>query len=323
MAWMRSPVQIRLGPPKNKTSCRSPSFQIVAGTNLFHRVHVSFIEEFGWYRAWHRRPNVNFFHWIALLFFLSVVLAASVSMVQARSKRSALDLGLPYASFEYGRSVRGHPLQAYTLGNERPAVFVVGAIHGNERSSAYLARDLVSYLNMHPAEIPPDRKIIIIPIANPDGFIRRSRYNTRSVDLNRNFGSSDWKDYSQGPRKSRSSGGRTPFSEPETEALRVFMEREGVRILISLHARGNLVNPESDEGSRNLARIISDLAGYQYEDSWAYYTVTGTMTLWTLERFQAPSITWELASYTKPDWERNGAALLAAIRYEDTLTPKF
>ena len=49
-------------------------------------------------------------------------------------------------------------------------------------------------------------KVIIIPVVNPDGFIRNSRFNANGVDLNRNFP----------PTGSA--------SQPETQALMNLME---------------------------------------------------------------------------------------------------
>jgi hypothetical protein len=33
---------------------------------------------------------------------------------------------------------------------------------------------------------PRSNPVALLPLANPDGFVRASRYNARGVDLNRN-----------------------------------------------------------------------------------------------------------------------------------------
>jgi len=281
-----------------------------------HHLHVRVADRFPWYHRWHRQPHANHVHWatLAVYFFGVVAFTLFYSVAQAKPRLLSLDLGIRTSGYEYGRSQLGNPLYAYSFGSGAETVFVVAAIHGNERSSALLAADLVNDLVDNPNDIPPDKKIVIIPIANPDGYQRKWRANYGGIDVNRNFGSSDWRRRTGGPGGS-SAGGRRAFSEKESAALKNIFVAEGLDTLIALHARGNLVNPEAHDLSKLLAQLIAEKAGLRYLEQWGYYQVTGTMTLWTVEQFSAPSVTWELSSYTDPQWERNKDALLAAIRY--------
>lgn len=282
-----------------------------------HLIHVGLADRLKWYRTWHEQAHVERIHWVALVLFVFVTIVLGSIGSRALAARTprllSLDLNIRTVPYEYGRSTRGNPLLAYTYGEGTHKVFVIGGLHGNERSSALLAADLANHLADHPQDIPSQSRVFVIPIANPDGFQRRLRTNTRRVDLNRNFGTSDWRRYGRGPG-GRVSGGWAPFSEREADALRVFLERELPDVVVALHARGNLINPELHTPSKDLAKRIAGEAGYKYLEVWGSYPVTGSMTLWTVEKFGAASITWELSSYTNPDWARNGGAILTSLK---------
>lgn len=240
-------------------------------------------------------------------------IAAMLIFNPAYAAKPKINFNVRAPGFQYGTSVRGNPLTAYKFGEGTKAIWFVAGLHGNEKSSSYLAVDLANYLADNPQVIPADRRIIIIPAANPDGFLRNSRANARGIDLNRNFAASDWQRY---VRKGRQlmHGGRTAFSEKESAALRSFMELDGVDKLVTLHAQANIVNPERTEQSKTLAKDYAYLSGYPYLESWTAYPTTGTLTLWAEERFGAASITVELPTYKHPDWNRNKPALLYAIQ---------
>jgi|GEM_PF-2071438 len=223
-------------------------------------------------------------------------------------------LGIRVAGRTFGTSVRGRPLWVYTFGQGEEAVFVIGAIHGNEKSTALLSAQLANHLVDNPGDIPAGVRVLVIPIANPDGYLNGQRTNARRVDLNRNFGTGDWQPTSQASGGRTVSGGSNPFSEPEAQALQDLLQEERPTRLIALHAQGEVVNPEPDEGSRLLARTIVDLTGYRYEEEWVYYQTTGTLTLWATEAFGTASVTWELSNYSNPEWDRNKDALLAGMR---------
>ena len=102
------------------------------------------------------------------------------------------------------------------------------------------------------------REIWIVPILNPDGHVYQSetqmrpgwRKNRRSidgdpigVDLNRNY-SYLWgydEEGSSGEPLSETYRGASPFSEPETDALRRLVERQEFSVGVSYHSFGRLV----------------------------------------------------------------------------------
>jgi len=123
-----------------------------------------------------------------------------------------------YASlFDYGTSVDGRTLRMLivakkgALGSNRPTVQITGSIHGNEYLSiadrlpeAFLSNvkhkrgPIFEFINQGGV-------VLFVPIVNPDGYERRSRYNSKGKDLNR-----DWDvDIS----------GKKGFTQPETATL--------------------------------------------------------------------------------------------------------
>ncbi|HSV26467.1 MAG TPA: DUF2817 domain-containing protein, partial [Sedimentisphaerales bacterium] len=113
-----------------------------------------------------------------------------------------------------GRSVLGAPIDMHIFGNGSPVILIFGGIHGNEYTSAYVARNLVFTLSNNPS-LYADKTVAVIPAVNPDGLVANTRVNANGVDCNRNFPASNWQFTAQGP----SFGGTRPASEPETRAI--------------------------------------------------------------------------------------------------------
>ncbi|MGB9742138.1 MAG: M14 family zinc carboxypeptidase [candidate division WOR-3 bacterium] len=114
-----------------------------------------------------------------------------------------------------------------------PAVHFEGAIHGDEKIGWAICFELLKYLVRNYGtdtlitRLVDTREIYIIPMYNPDGYIRSSRYNGNSVDLNRNWGWM-WGD--------ESNQGISPFSEPENQALLNHIQNNPAAIFVSYHA---------------------------------------------------------------------------------------
>ncbi|MBA4262288.1 MAG: murein peptide amidase A [Comamonadaceae bacterium] len=141
-----------------------------------------------------------------------------------------------------GRSVRGRPLYARDViaPEAQLRVLVVGAIHGDELSSASLALHWIQ----RAVETPSNAHWRFIPALNPDGLMARParRVNANGVDLNRNFPTPNWKRdakvyWEQRTRKDpRRWPGPNPLSEPESKYLHDEMERFQPDLIVSIHA---------------------------------------------------------------------------------------
>lgn len=142
----------------------------------------------------------------------------------------------------------------------KPALFFTGTIHAREWIGNELAVKFIEYV-MDTHDFDPridellDRcTIYMVPCANPDGFEysrnhftfwrknrRDNKNGTFGVDLNRNFsvGFVKTKDTS-----SNVYGGVEPFSEPETKALKDFVDsHENITIALDYHSQGNVFFP--------------------------------------------------------------------------------
>lgn len=221
--------------------------------------------------------------------------------------------------FSIGASVQGRSILAYRFGSGPSRMVLVGAMHGNEKSSAYTLRSLIDYLESNPGQIPAQRTITIIPILNPDGYARNSRLNANNVDLNRNFPTSNWKSavtvpggtYAQG-------GGATPLSEPESRALANYTVSQSPRLVLSYHSVGPLAAANEAGDSRALATLYGQNAripsyGNDANSNFDYDT-TGAFDDWLAQKHGIPSILIELSSHTGNEFYRHRNAIMAMLR---------
>jgi predicted deacylase len=144
-----------------------------------------------------------------------------------------------------------------------PALFYSGTIHAREWIGHELAIDFVKYI-VENIEVDPvlqsilnKTTIYMVPCANPDGFEysrkhfsfwrknrRQNADGTFGVDLNRNFPIGFIKSTNT---TSNIYGGPEPFSEPETCALRDFVQNHpNITIALDYHSQGNVFFPAHD-----------------------------------------------------------------------------
>ena len=210
-----------------------------------------------------------------------------------------------------GYSVQGVPVVAHHFGRSGERVLIFGGIHGNEENSAELARLLVEELQRRP-DVWSDRRVTVLPVANPDGVVKRSRTNSRGVDLNRNFPAKNWAGGDRGPNY----GGDAAASEPETQVLVRLVETFAPERIVSIHAifGGRECNNFDGPGA-DLAQVMAGENKYPVKKSIGYPT-PGSFGTWAGNERQIPTITLELPQGLPGGdcWERNRTALLAAIR---------
>jgi len=142
----------------------------------------------------------------------------------------------------------------------KPALLYTGTIHAREWIGNELAVAFIDYLlknhKTDPRVISTLSKstLYIVPILNPDGFVysqkhysfwrknrRKNEDGSIGVDLNRNF-SVGWVK-SKNP-SSNVYGGPAPFSEPETRAIKEFVDSHpNITIALDYHSQGNVFFP--------------------------------------------------------------------------------
>lgn len=147
--------------------------------------------------------------------------------------------------------------------DKKPALFFTGTIHAREWVGHELAIEFATYILENLDTDPTlqtfleNSTIYMVPCANPDGyeysrthfsFWRKNRRQnadgTYGVDLNRNFPIGF---VSSTAPTSNVYGGPEPFSEPETRALRDFVEaHDNITIALDYHSQGNVFFPAHD-----------------------------------------------------------------------------
>ena len=217
----------------------------------------------------------------------------------------------PEQIVELSTSVEGRPIRLHVLGHAADPwpTLILGAIHGNEPTSAVVAESLLQLLRSNP-ELLSTRKVAILPVANPDGLARGLRTNKNLVDLNRNFPASNWKK----GRKGIYFGGDQPATEPETLAILQAFELVKPARVVSIHSMDRPCN-NFDGPADALASAMSKGNGYPVKPSIGYPT-PGSLGTWAGVDRRIPTITLELPRSQDgyAAWEQNRAALSSVIR---------
>jgi hypothetical protein len=149
----------------------------------------------------------------------------------------------------------------------RPEIWLNGMTHAREplgmSNILYYIYWLVENYNIDPIAtyILNNREIYFTPFINPDGYVynettnpngggmwrknRRPQTGATGVDLNRNFGTYNfWNSSNGGSSTSPSSDtyrGTAPFSEPETQVFRTFFNSRNFKVSLDYHTSGNLL----------------------------------------------------------------------------------
>ena len=199
-----------------------------------------------------------------------------------------------------GKTWEEREIIAVTVSNDletadaKPALFYTGTVHAREwigiELSVGFAEYILGHIDFDPVldEALSRATLYMIPCANPDGFEfsrthfsfwrknrRQNADGTFGVDLNRNF------NVGYVPSKNTSSNiysGPQPFSEPETLALKNFVEdHSNITIALDYHSQGNVFFPahnfkhedalnatDLNTLSANMAEEIRKVSGREY-----------------------------------------------------------
>jgi hypothetical protein len=237
-----------------------------------------------------------------------------------------------------GNSVDGTDITAYHYGTGDTELLFVGGIHGGYSwNTALVAYELMDYLDANPSAIPSNVKVTVIPALNPDGLMKVTgemgrftasdilasvdtipgRFNSRNVDLNRNF-DCEWQ--ASGTWQSRTvSGGTEAFSEPESKAMRDYVQKHSPdAVVVWYSAAGgvyasnclNGVLPETTE----IMNVYAKASGYPAYKEFDYYEITGDMVNW-LAKEKIPAISVLLSNHTSTEWSKNEAGIKALLNH--------
>lgn len=237
--------------------------------------------------------------------------------------------------YSIGKSVEGRELINIMITNDpanelnKPAIIFLGTHHAREHLSTEMPLMLAQYLaqeyrkgNKDIRRLVETRVIHIIPMVNPDGVewdISDGRYKmwrknrtrnqngTFGVDLNRNYAYGWGGPGSSGNPSSDTYRGTSPFSEPETLAVKNFIEsRNNITTLLSYHTFSKLIlypyghtyDPIPDTNDRRvhevMAQTMAQWNGYTPQKSSELYLASGDTTDWSYGTRKIISFTFEL-----------------------------
>jgi carboxypeptidase T len=237
--------------------------------------------------------------------------------------------------FSIGKSLQGRDIWALRLNegaqgsapSAKPGVLFLGTHHAREHLSTEVPLLLAKHLIDHraDADLAPllaKRDIYIVPMVNPDGVehdiaggqYHMHRKNMRpgpggalGVDLNRNYGWHFGEAGASANPKDETYHGPSAFSEPETQAVKAFVEsRENLKVLLSYHTYSELIlypwgyadlpidDARALSAYKKMAETMAGWTGYTAEQSSDLYAASGDLTDWSWGARHVFSFTFEL-----------------------------
>lgn len=189
-----------------------------------------------------------------------------------------------------GKSLRGRSIWATRQGNPLAVTVLlsVGQMHGSEPAGLGVTD------RVRAKDIPADAdyQLWTIRTMNPDGAARGNRYNTRGVDLNRNFPGTWARQYRTGSKAA---------SEPETRAMMRFIRTLQPTGVLSFHQPWDTTLSVCDRRSADWVRLTAKLMKLKApaEPSTCGSWLPGTMNRWTSRNTNAWFVTVELPANYK------------------------
>jgi protein MpaA len=203
-----------------------------------------------------------------------------------------------------GRSVGGKPIYGTVIDDGPEVVLIMATIHGNEAAGTPLVQRLELHLIRH-ADLTQGRRIILVPVVNPDGRALNLRHNLNGVDLNRNFPADNFNAHTR--------HGSEPLSQPESRAIHKLIEYYEPARIVSIHQPLSCI--DYDGPAQKLAEAMAggcDLPvrrlGSRPGSLGSYAGQTGGIPIVTLE---LPRAADRMTDDEK--WNNYGAALVEAI----------
>lgn len=143
--------------------------------------------------------------------------AAADDLVRLVGRGQATALAPGFSGWEVlARTAEGRPIEYTRFGQGQFFVLVVGPLEGDRPEGVEMANRLAEHLARFPRALSADVSVTIVRDPNPEGRNRRTVANSRGVEPNRNFFTTDWQ---RTPGEGVWLSGREPESEAETRAL--------------------------------------------------------------------------------------------------------
>jgi protein MpaA len=153
----------------------------------------------------------------------------------------------PVNVYPAGTSTKGKPITYTKLGNGENVTLLYASIHGSERAGTPILKRFQNYL-LSNCELLDGKTVIIIPVVNPDGFVKKTRHNANNIDLNRNFPAAN--------RENNKNGGSFALSEIESYELYKIINIYKPSKILAFHEALNCI--DYDGPAEELAKRLAD-----------------------------------------------------------------
>ena len=228
--------------------------------------------------------------------------------------------------FPIGKSLQGKDLLCLRMGCGKKTSIIIGSVHAREHATATLVLMQAEYALARVKK--GEGTLYFLPCANPDGAdiacgkqqppavykgdARLYKANARGVDLNVNFDAG----WGEGIKNVFSPGGenyvgKSPFSEPETQAIRDFTLSVLPDFTVSYHLKGREIyydfrcDAETSEKYRETAEKANRKLRYKIVSDSG--TSAGGYKDWCIQKLKIPALTIEIGKdeLTHPVSEKN------------------
>ncbi|MCS6972709.1 MAG: M14 family zinc carboxypeptidase [Leptospiraceae bacterium] len=189
--------------------------------------------------------------------------------------------------YRYGKSAQNRPLEVFIIEpepesrDEAENVYLIAAQHGDERNTTRVLEYFLREVRQLSRDYRNERRILIIPLYNPDGYKKKKRLSAEDIDLNRDFPTKD--------------GAKENPQAPETRAFLRLLDRYPPMIIYNLHQPFRVIL--ADREYRKLAEPFAKLSDYPLGEDVGYPT-PGSLGTYGREN-GIPVITVELARSMK------------------------
>lgn len=247
-------------------------------------------------------------------------------------------------------SVLGDPLTWVTFGDisdenkpsfkSKDVTIIMCGVHGDEITPVKFCFDIMYYLreiytNSKQSEEFKNKVVLVAPLVNPDSFFkaRPTRYNSRGVDVNRNFPTKDWMKEARKywitklHKDKRRNPGLISGSEPEVIFQMNLIKRYGPDKIISVHSPLTMLDYDGPSTAANnvdggkaqelLIQMSKDASDYKIEN---YPFFPGSLGNWAGRERDIPTYTLELPTSdpakSKDYWKLFKSAMHSAILHD-------
>jgi murein peptide amidase A len=206
-----------------------------------------------------------------------------------------------------GRSVNGEIIDFYTFGQGEQTILYIASIHGDEQAGTPLMGKLIDYLSENGAcELASDKRVVIVPKINPDGYDAQTRFNANGIDLNRNFPAAN--------RENNPVNGLWAFSEPESRTIATLIDIYRPQKILVFHEPLDCI--DYDGPAEEYARYLGVYCDLPVKKLGAR---PGSLGAYAGETLGIETITVEFPKNVRGKdadymWEKYGQMVLAAFR---------